>query len=178
LDGPHPGYSVAEFEEAVNLYEKGCVFPPRLIKQGVAVNPKNRQIHTMRSPVKSKLTSGYQNYTSPSPLERNFHGRGGQAARSRSPNESPTKRRKLGTPTTYYARRVSNAENRTHANDPTHPTSKFQGATTFRREVSNMYDGRGTNSYYQNTRLGGPSQQQRSAYGRQNPVPPLDYRWH
>jgi hypothetical protein len=178
LDGPHPGYTVAEFEEAVTLYEKGCVFPPRLIKQGVAVNPKNRQIHSMRSPVKSKLTSGYQNYSSRSPLEINFHGRGGQAARSRSPNESPAKRRKLGPTTSYYASRLSNAENRVHGSDPIQPTAKFQAVATFRREPSTSYDGRGTNSYYRNTRLGGPSQQQRSAYGRQNPAPPLDYRWH
>jgi hypothetical protein len=181
LDGPHPGYSVAEFEEAVNLYEKGCAFPTRLIKEGVAVNPKNRQLHSMRSPIKSKFSSGYQTYSPQSPsLARPFQGHSSQA-RSRSPNESPIKRRKIGTTTSYHAREISNGENRGYSVYPTQPTTKFRNAATFRQgPFTSSYDGKGRNDY-QNARFAGSSQPQRPAYGRQNPAPSANmgnYRWH
>lgn len=182
LGEPHPGYSVADFEEAVKLYEKGCIFPARLIKQGVTVNPKNRRIHTMRSSVKPKFTPGFQNYVLQSPQARNFQGRG-QAARSRSPNESPAKRRKVGTATSYYARGVPNGESRAYGTYPTHPTGKLRNAAPFHREGSSpiSYGSKVPNDCYQSTRLTGPGQQQRPSYGRQYPPPPThmgNHRWH
>jgi len=182
LDRPHPGYSTAEFEEAVDLYERGCILPFRLIKDGVTINPKNRQANPMRSPAKGKFSSGSQNHVGHSPQERGFNNHTGQAARSRSPCDSPTKRRKITGTSLYSPQSSFTTDMRGRNNYSPEPATTFRNATTMRRETGS-YESKNPSDYYRGTRLGGkpPSiQHPRPGYGRQATASQTamgHYRW-
>ena len=166
LDGPHPGYSIKEFDEAVNCYEQGGTLPGRLIKEGVTINPKNRPL---RSPTKSMPRRSQPFQTSHLPLEQRVDGCVATLSRSRSPMEPATKRRKIipqsfpPTSGPFMERGYS-----TYSSQPKGTTS--QNVAPFRRGPSSSpYEIKRQPDYFQHSGVGGSptlTRPHKPAYGR------------
>lgn len=171
LDRPHPGYSIKEFDEAVHFYEKGETLPGRLVKDGVTINPKNRP---PRSPVKFPSAGGNPTYV---PLEYRVSDRGPKPARSRSPNVTPTKRRKISPQNLTHPQGPFIPKERNYGNYNTYPkATSLQATSPFSREgppPSPYYEAKRQGDDFPNNRIGGNDsglrRPQRPTYERRFP---------
>ncbi|PVG03278.1 hypothetical protein CPB86DRAFT_779616 [Serendipita vermifera] len=71
---PHPGYTAAEYNEAVAINESGQRLPQRLLKSGAIINVKKRKAKDATSPYASPLQSRFRsNDNGPNSLPSRDH---------------------------------------------------------------------------------------------------------